>query len=96
MEVLAPIFEKFGPTGLTIIMMGGGLVYLTRWLRQMSDADSERYDRLQERFLESLDKQRQENHASLSQVVAEFKSMHSELGERVDNLSDKVDALRDR
>lgn len=91
---LVEILRQFGPTGLTIIMMGGGLVYLTRWLRTMADKHDERYDKSQERFIVALNQQRQEFKASLQEVVTEFKGMHEELGEKVDRLSQRVDALR--
>lgn len=94
MELLAPMLEKFGPTGLTIIMMGGGLVYLTTWLRQMADKNDERHDKTQEKFLNALDMQRKDTTLALKDVVEEFKSMHEVLGNKVDELTNKVDQLR--
>lgn len=58
MELLVPILEKFGPTGLTIIMMGGGLVYLTRWLREMQAKIEERDTATRKEFGEMLKEKR--------------------------------------
>lgn len=94
MELLVPILEKFGPTGLTIIMMAGGLL----WLQRMNTRSEERHDRTQDRFLTALDSQRKENHQALQEVVQEFKGMHGnlrdELKESIEELASKVDAFR--
>lgn len=95
---MVEVLRQFGPTGLTIIMMGGGLVYLTKWLRHMAEKNDERYERMQEKFLTSLDTLRKENHLAMSQVVEEFKNMHEnlrdDLGGKMDKLAERVNDLR--
>lgn len=72
MELLVPILEKFGPTGLTIIMMGGGLVYLTRWLREMQANSQEQHDRVRKEFTDVLKEKRNDYQAALQQERADY------------------------
>jgi F0F1-type ATP synthase membrane subunit b/b' len=72
MEVLVPVFEKFGPTGLTIIMMGGGLVYLTRWLREMQTASQEQHDKVRKEFADVLREKRTDYTTALQLERADF------------------------
>lgn len=93
-NAIAEALNKFGPTGLTIIMMGGGLVYITRWVRDLQDKWIAQHDS----FTKSLDTQREASHEALKEVVGEFKDMHTELsnslGTRIDKLTDEVKQLR--
>ena len=92
MNDLSQLFEKFGPTGMTIIMMGAGLVYITRWVRELQD----KWIGQHETFTKALDAQREAHHESLKEVVVEFKQMHAELGAKVDKLADRIDSLRNK
>ena len=67
MELLAPMLEKFGPTGLTIIMMGGGLVYLTRWLRDMQDSSQLQHAAIRQEFINTLKEKREDYRTSMMQ-----------------------------
>lgn len=72
MELLAPMFEKFGPTGLTIIMMGGGLIYLTRWLRDMQTSSQEQHAIIRREFAEALKEKRNDYMAAMNQERADY------------------------
>lgn len=72
MEMLVPIFEKFGPTGLTIIMMGGGLVYLTRWLREMQSTSQAQHDKVRAEFAETLKEKRADYMQAMTVERADF------------------------
>jgi len=72
MELLAPMLEKFGPTGLTIIMMGGGLVYLTRWLRDMQDSSQLQHAAIRQEFINTVKEKREDYRTSMMQERADF------------------------
>lgn len=83
METLVPVFEKFGPTGLTIIMMGGGLVYLTKWLRDMQETSQQEHDKVRREFAETLKEKRADYMAAMQQERADF--MQAIIQQRTDS-----------
>jgi hypothetical protein len=96
MVEIAELFSKFGPAGLTIIMMGGGLVYLTKWLREMQEQSAHQHDKSRTEFMLALTEQRRESTASLREIVADFKGMHDDMGERIDHLGEQFDRLKEQ
>jgi hypothetical protein len=92
---IAEFFKQFGPTGLTIIMMGGGLVYLTKWLRDRQEKSDAQHDLARREFIATLKEQQTEHRAIIREVVAEFKMMHSEHGEKIDELAVRIDRIDD-
>lgn len=92
MELLAPMLEKFGPTGLTIIMMGGGLVYLTRWLRDMQDS------MMQERadFIQEMEQQRASHEKNLDAIVVRFEKALHEIAQDLNGVKSEVGKLTDK
>jgi hypothetical protein len=96
MTDITEIFRQFGPTGLTIILMGGGLVYLMKWLREMQEQSSSQHDKVRTEFMAELRAQRQEFSGSLREVVGQFKGMHDDMGERIDHLGEQFDRLKEQ
>jgi hypothetical protein len=95
MTEIAELFRQFGPTGLTIILMGGGLVYLTKWLRTMQEQSAIQHDKVRGEFTAALKDQQADHRASLREVVCEFKVMHGEHGEKIDRLTERIDKIDD-
>jgi hypothetical protein len=95
MTEIAELFRQFGPAGLTIILMGGGLVYLTKWLRTMQEQSAVQHDKVRTEFMAELRAQRQEFSGSLREVVGQFKGMHDDMGERIDHLGNQFDRLKE-
>jgi len=93
MPEISDVLKQFGPTGLTIVMMGYGLIYLTKWLREMQDQSGQQHDKVRAEFTQTLKDYRDEHTTALKDIVTEFKSMHTELGGKVDQLSNRVDNL---
>jgi hypothetical protein len=96
MAEIAEMFKQFGPMGLAVILMGAWSVYSARWLREMQDKSAVQHDKVRSEFTVALREQRLEHTASLREVVAEFKLIHGDMGDRIDHLSNRVDNLDDR
>jgi hypothetical protein len=84
MTEIAELFNKFGPMGLTVILMGGWSVYSARWLREGHD-----------KFTSALDRQGERHERIVAGLSDKFTTALEKQGERIDTLADRVDELDD-
>lgn len=89
------MLKQFGPYGICLFLMGSGLVYLMRWLREDRKQTDITHEGIRVQFLGQLKDQRGEYTASLKQVTTDFKEAMKEQSTRIDGLSDKVEKLDD-
>jgi hypothetical protein len=90
---LTEMLKQYGPMGVAVLLMGLGLIYQTRWLRDMQDKAAVQQDKARAEFTQALKDQREEHTASLREVVNEFKEMHKDLGEKVDGMRRRLDDI---
>jgi hypothetical protein len=95
MVEIAEFFKQFGPMGLAVILMGSGLVYLLKWLRDMQEKSTTQHDLARREFMTALKEQQAEHRGIVREVVTEFKTMHNEHGERIDQLAVRIDRIDD-
>jgi hypothetical protein len=93
MVEIAEFFRQFGPMGLAVVLMGSGLVYLLKWLRDMQEKSTVQHDLARREFMTALKEQQTEHRGIVREVVTEFKAMHYEHGERIDQLAVRIDQL---
>lgn len=87
------MLKQFGPYGVSLFLMGSGLVYLMRWLREERKQSDATHEGIRNTFLGQLKDQRIEYTDSLKQVTADFKGAMTEQGKRIDNIAVKVDQI---
>jgi hypothetical protein len=92
---LSELLKMYGPMGVAVLLMGLGLIYQTRWLRDMQDKSTLQQDKTRAEFTQALKDQRKEHTDSLREIVAEFKVMHHDLGLKVDEMRERLDELDD-
>lgn len=72
MEFLVPILEKFGPTGVTIVVLGGGVIWFARWLREMQADSRAQHDKERKEFAEILREKRADYMGELQRERTDF------------------------
>ena len=87
------MLKQFGPYGVCLFIMGCGLVYLMRWLREDRKANDLSQSGIRTEFLSALKDQRIEHRASLKEVTTDFRDAINEHGKRIDMLSTKIDGI---
>lgn len=93
MDAIVPVLKEFGPMGVAVVLMGAGLVYLTRWLREDRKSTDTANGEMRKEFLTALKDQRTETASTLREVTSEFKDALKDHGDRIDHLSGRVDML---
>lgn len=89
------MLKQFGPYGICLFLMGSGLVYLMRWLREERKQSDLTHEGIRNTFLVQLKDQRTEYTESLKEVTVDFKEAMNEQGKRIDNIATKVDQIDD-
>lgn len=87
------MLKAFGPYGICLFLMGSGLVYLMRWLREDRRATDTAHANIRTEFLAALKDQRVEHRASLKEVTNDFRDAINDHGKRIDQLSAKIDGI---
>lgn len=89
------ILREFGPLGLSLILMGTGLVYLLRWLRSEQERAEKERKESHDKFTVTLEKQSERAERIMDNTVSKFTTALDRQVERIDVLSDRVDRLDD-
>lgn len=103
---LAGLWEKYGPLGMCLILMGAGLVYSLKWLRGEQEKNrEERKEELQraaqerkeahDKFSSQLDAIGSRYERMMNTAVDKFDKSLEKQGVRIDALADRVDKLDD-
>lgn len=87
------MLKQFGPYGICLFLMGSGLIYLTRWLREERKATDVMHEGIRSQFLSQLNDQRSDYTSSLKQVTTDFRDAMKEQNIRIDGLSSEVKTL---
>ena len=90
------MLKQFGPYGICLFLMGSGLVYLMRWLREERKQTDITHEGIRNQFLTALKDQRTENLAAIKDQREEHSQSLKEVNEthkRIDTLSASVDRI---
>ncbi len=93
LTALSEVLKQSGPWGLCMLLMGSGLIYLTRWLREERKQTDIAHEAIRAQFLAAIKDQRTEHTQSLREVTSDFKDSLAEQGKRIDGLAQKVEGL---
>lgn len=100
------MLKQFGPYGICLFLMGSGLVYFTRWLREEQNRAMTERKETHGEFLSELEKKGERHERIMTQTVDKFTAAlkeHSTVingslerhGNKIEELADRVDKLDD-
>ena len=96
MTEVAELFRQFGPMGLALVLMGAGLVYLLKWLREEQTRSETERTSAHDKFSKQIEEQGARHERIIGVTVDKFDRSLERHGQRIDVLSDRVDKLDDR
>lgn len=89
-STLADLFKQYGPMGLSMLLMGAGLVYLLRWLRSEQDRSEAERKEAHEKFALSLEKLGARHETVTQNMVVQITTALEKHGDRIDKLEDRM------